>query len=331
MKILKKVVSVILAAMLCMGLVGCSGTKETNSKEYKLNIVASMFPYYDITRAVIGDVEGINLEMAVAPGQDSHSFEPTPAEIINMQQADLFIYNGGEIETWVEEVLESFDNSSQTQVKMIEAANGIELLCAEGHSHDHEESSHSEHSHEEHAHDEFDAHIWTSPANAIIITELIRETLCNIMPEEKESFKQNAQNYIEQLKEIDMEIRDIVDSASTKELIFADQFPLIYFAEEYGLDYHAAFPGCGHDMEPSAKDICSLIDEIKEENIKAVFHLELSSQRVADTICEDTGAKKLQFNSCHNVSQKQFSDGITYVELMRENVESLEQALINEE
>lgn len=330
MKILKKMVSVLLAVSLCMGLVGCNGTKEIKTQEYKLNIVTSMFPYYDMARAVIGEVEGINLEMAVAPGQDSHSFEPTPAEIINMQEADLFIYNGGEIETWVEEVLESFDNSSQIQLEMMEAAERIELLCAEGHSHDHGEKSNGEHSHGDHAHDEFDAHIWTSPANAIIITEVICETLCNAMPEEKESFQRNAENYIEQLKEIDQEIRDIVNSASTKELIFADQFPLIYFTEEYGLEYHAAFSGCGHDMEPSAKDICSLIDEIEKENINAVFHLELSSQRVADTICEDTGAKKLQFNSCHNVSQKQFNDGVTYVELMRENVENLEQALINE-
>lgn len=330
MKMLKRMVSILLTVSLCMGLVGCNETKETKTQEYKLNIVTSMFPYYDITRAVIGDVEGINLEMAVAPGQDSHSFEPTPAEIINMQQADLFIYNGGEIETWVEEVLESFDNSGQIQIEMMEAAEGIELLCAVGHSHSHEEESDGQHSYEDHAHDEFDAHIWTSPANAIIITEVICETLCNAMPEENESFRQNAEDYIKQLKEIDKEIREIVDNASTKELIFADQFPLIYFTEEYGLEYHAAFSGCGHDMEPSAKDICTLIDEIKEENINAVFHLELSSQRVADTICEDTGAKKLQFNSCHNVSQKQFNEGVTYVELMRENVENLEQALINE-
>lgn len=357
MRIRRKLVYILLIIVICTGLAGCNVVKKADNQNYKLNIVTSMFPYYDITRAVIGDVKGINLKLAVKPGQDSHSFEPTPAEIINMQQADLFIYNGGEIETWVDEVFESYENSNQVRVKMLDAADQIELLCSVGHSHEeNNEESHldgeDEHNHDElhsedehtysekvltneehpedehgHLHDEFDAHIWTSPVNAVYITETICDTLCEALPEEAENFKKNAEGYIEQLKEVDKEIRGIVNNAHVKELIFADQFPLVYFTTEYGLEYHAAFQGCGHDMEPSVRDICSLIDEIKEKGINAVFHLELSSQRVADTICEDTGAIKLQFNSCHNVSQKEFNDGVTYISLMKENVRNLKKAL----
>lgn len=329
MKIVKRVLSFVIVVSLCVTLMGCSTKKETDNKDYKLNIITSMFPYYDITRAVIDEVEGIGLEMVVAPGQDSHSFEPTPADIIKMEEADLFIYNGGGIETWVETVLDSFENNSQVQVEMLEATEDIELLCTEEHSHEENSENEHEHSHEghEHSHNEFDPHIWTSPANAVIITETICEILCQIMPEETDKFKENAEKYIKQLENIDTEIRGIVDNGNTKKLIFADQFPLIYFAEEYGLEYHAAFSGCGHDMEPSVQDVCELIDIVKEENIKAVFYLELSSEKVADTICEDTGAVKLQFNSCHNVSQKQFIEGITYVDLMWENVVTLRQAL----
>lgn len=325
---MKKIISLLLVVIMCVAMCGCQKTTEENNN--KLNIVTSMFPYYDITRAVIGDVEDIGLEMAVKPGQDSHSFEPTPAEIINMEEADLFIYNGGELETWVDTVLESFENSDQVQVEMLEAAKGIELLCSVGHNneyeneHGHEDNEKDEHNH---THDEDDPHIWTSPKNAIVITETICDTLCQMMPEEAETFRKNADIYIKQLKEIDTAIREVVSQGSTNELVFADQFPLVYFAEEYGVECHAAFSGCGHDMEPSVKDICGLIDIIKEDDIKAVFHLELSSQSVADAICEDTGAIKLQFNSCHNVSQKQFDDGVTYVELMWENVRNLEQAL----
>lgn len=314
MKIGKKLCPIIMIIILCLGMTGCSVDNEKENQNYKLNIVTSMFPYFDITRAIIGNVEGINLELAVKPGQDSHSFEPTPSEVINMQKADLFIYNGGEIETWVNEVLESYENDNQVRIKMMDAADKIELLCSVGHSHGH-------------VHDEFDAHIWTSPVNAIYITEVICDTLCETMPEEAQKFKDNAENYINQLKEIDEEFKSLVAESSIKELIFADQFPLIYFTTEYGLEYHAAFQGCGHDMEPSVRDICDLIDEIKEKNIKSVFHLELSSEGVADTICEDTGAEKLQFNSCHNVSQKQFKDGVTYIILMRKNVENLKKAL----
>lgn len=337
MKIGKKLCSILMTIILCLGMTGCSVDNEKENQNYKLNIVTSMFPYYDITRAIIGNVEGINLELAVKPGQDSHSFEPIPSEVINMQKADLFIYNGGEIETWVNEVLESYENDNQVRIKMMDAADKIELLCSVGHSHEHssnnEEVNHSDEYTEKiqdehgHVHDEFDAHIWTSPVNAIYITEIICDTLCETMPEEAQKFNDNAENYINQLKEIDEEFKSLVAESSIKELIFADQFPLIYFTTEYGLEYHAAFQGCGHDMEPSVRDICDLIDEIKEKNIKSVFHLELSSERVADTICEDTGAEKLQFNSCHNVSQKQFNDGVTYITLMRKNVENLKKAL----
>lgn len=326
MRLIKKVVSIIIVVALCLTLIGCNNKKETNNTDYKLNIVATMFPYYDITRAIIGDIEGISLELAVAPGQDSHSFEPTPAEIIKMEEADLFIYNGGEIETWVETVLASFENESQIQVEMIDASSKIELICTEENHDGEEHEGHSHHEHQ-HSHDEVDPHIWTSPANAIIMTEVICDNLCQAMPEETETFKRNAKAYITELKKIDSEIRNIVDKSKTKELVFADQFPLIYFAQEYGLKYYSAFPGCGHDMEPSVQDICMLIDIVKEKNIKAVFHLDLSSEKIADTICEDTEAEKLQFNSCHNVSQKQFNEGITYVELMEENVKTLKKAL----
>lgn len=334
MSISKKLCSVFLIILMCLGVTGCSVTEDKENQSYKLNIVTSMFPYYDITRSVIGDVKGINLELAVKPGQDSHSFEPTPAEVIKIQEADLFIYNGGEIENWVEEVLESYKNTNQIKVKMMDDANKIELLCSVGHSHDKIQLE-DEHMNDEiqledehgHIHDEFDAHIWTSPINAIYITEVIRDILCDAMPNEAENFENNAAEYVSQLKGVDKEIRKIVNNANVKELIFADQFPLIYFTTEYGLEYHAAFKGCGHDMEPSVRDICNLIDEIKEKKIKSVFHLELSSERVADTICEDTGAEKLQFNSCHNVSQKQFDNGVTYISLMQENVENLKKAL----
>ena len=159
------------------------------------------------------------------------------------------------------------------------------------------------------------------------MTEKICATLSKALPEEKENFQKNAENYINQLKELDNEFRTIVENAKTKEIIFADKFPLQYFAKEYGLKYYAAFPGCGSDMEPSAKTIAFLVDKIKEDNIKAVFYLELSSHIVADAIETDTGAKPLQFNSCHNITQKQFDSGVTYVDLMKENVNNLKIAL----
>lgn len=362
---LRKSVVFIVTISMILGMTGCGKTTEKEDN-YRLKIVTSLFPYYDMARAVIGDVKGIDLKMIVTPGQDSHSFEPTPSDVIQMENADVLIYNGGSLETWIDTLLDSLNNKKQIQMKMMDYVDVLNEEIVEGmdtrfeeHDHDehshkednhnkenHKEDSHSEENHKkdnhsedssndsefhnedsEEEHEETDEHIWTSPVNEIIMTEKICEALSKALPEEKENFQKNAENYISQLKELDNEFRTIVENAKINEIIFADKFPLQYFAKEYGLKYYAAFPGCGSDMEPSAKTIAFLVDKIKEDNIKAVFYLELSSHIVADAIETDTGAKPLQFNSCHNITQKQFDSGVTYVDLMKENVNNLKIAL----
>lgn len=362
---LRKSVVFIVTISMILGMTGCGKTTEKEDN-YRLKIVTSLFPYYDMARAVIGDVKGIDLKMTVTPGQDSHSFEPTPSDVIQMENADVLIYNGGSLETWIDTLLDSLNNKNQIQMKMMDYVDVLNEEIVEGmdtrfEEHDHDEHSHKEdnhnkeknkedsHSEENHKednhsedssndsefhnedseeeHKETDEHIWTSPVNEIIMTEKICETLSKALPEEKENFQKNAESYISQLKELDNEFRTIVENAKINEIIFADKFPLQYFAKEYGLKYYAAFPGCGSDMEPSAKTIGFLVDKIKEDNIKAVFYLELSSHIVADAIETDTGAKPLQFNSCHNITQKQFDSGVTYVDLMKENVNNLKIAL----
>ena len=110
-------------------------------------------------------------------------------------------------------------------------------------------------------------------------------------------------------------------------MVFGDRFPFRYFADEYGLNYYAAFPGCSSETEPSAATISFLIDKVKEKKIPVVCTIEFSNGKVADTICEATGAKKLEFHSCHNVTQEMFDSGVTYVSLMNGNVSKLKEAL----
>ena len=309
---LRKSVVFIVTISMILGMAGCGKTTEKEDN-YRLKIVTSLFPYYDMARAVIGDVKGIDLKMTVTPGQDSHSFEPTPSDVIQMENADVLIYNGGSLETWIDTLLDYLNNKNQIQMKMMDYVDVLNEEIVEGmdtrfEEHDHDEHSHKEdnynkenHKEDSHSedssndsefhnedseegHEETDEHIWTSPVNEIIMTEKICETLSKALPEEKENFQKNAESYISQLKELDNEFRTIVENAKINEIIFADKFPLQYFAKEYGLKYYAAFPGCGSDMEPSAKTIGFLVDKIKEDNIKAVFYLELSSHIVADAI-----------------------------------------------
>lgn len=355
MKILKRGIALLVGIIMCFNMAGCNSNtgKEKDKNKYKVTIMTTLFPYYDFARAVVGDVNDIHVELLLAPGQDAHSFEPTPDDIIKIDEADLFIYNGGSIENWVEKVVDSLGNKSQIQMRMMEHLEEIGFVKEEEHGGNHSESDldnksvdeeqifaveeHEEHEHlhedkemqegNEHNHEEVDEHIWTSPVYSMILVQDICNKLCEIMPEDKEIFQRNAGNYINQLKTIDRQFREIVEKSEHKEIIFADKFPLRYFADEYGLKYYAAFPGCSGDTEPSAKTVAFLIDKVKDKDVNGVFYLELSSQAMADVICDDTNVKKYQFNSCHNITQKQFDSGVTYLDLMRENVKALKAVL----
>lgn len=357
MKILKRSIALLVGIIMCFNMVGCNSNtgKENDKNKYKLTIMTTLFPYYDFARAVVGDVNDIHVELLLAPGQDAHSFEPTPDDIIKIDDADLFIYNGGSIENWVEKVVDSLGNKSQIQMRMMEHLEEMGFVKEEEHGGNYSESDldnksahedqifaveeheHEEHEHihedkemqegNEHNHEGVDEHIWTSPVYSMILVQDICNKLCEMIPEDKEIFQKNAGNYINQLKTIDRQFREIVEKSEHKEIIFADKFPLRYFADAYGLKYYAAFPGCSGDTEPSAKTVAFLIDKVKDKDVNGVFYLELSSQAMADVICDDTNVKKYQFNSCHNITQKQFDSGVTYLDLMRENVKALKAVL----
>ena len=351
MKVIKKILCFVIVLTLCLSLTACGGSNKTEKKQYKLKVMTTLFPYYDFARAVIGDIDDIDLQLLVSPGQDDHSFEPTPKDVVAINQADLFIYNGGSIENWVDTVIDSLDNKSQQQMRMMDEIGQERLLGEEeeegvfavsDHDHEHEDShSHSkdetdEHSQSEntsehedlfHADEELDEHIWTSPANAEILVDSICQKLSKMMPEYKTQFRKNADNYIKQIKQLDTKFKNITSKATHREVIFADKFPIKYFAKEYGLKYYAAFAGCSVDTEPSAKTVAFLIDKVKKNDVKGIFYLELSSTAMADTICQDTGTVAYQFNSCHNITNEQFKAGVTYVQLMKENAKILEKAL----
>lgn len=344
MKTIKKIFALCLVGTLCINIMGCKKNSQPaeTDKNNKLTIMTTLYPYYDFVRAVVGNTPGIDVKLLIAPGKDDHSFEPTPKDIVAINKADLFIYNGGSIENWVEEITGSLDNDKQVRMRMMDYLDNNQLqqksnssaneeadnketerLFAvedDDHHHDHE------HGQDEHS-EETDEHIWTSPKYATVLVGKISEKLCSLMPEYKREFEKNSEDYIKQINKVDTRIRKIVDKSKNKEIIFADKFPLKYFAQEYGLKYYAAFPGCSGDTEPSAKTVAFLIDKVNANHVKGIFYLELSSRAMADVISEDTEAEVYQFNSCHNVTDRQSKKGVTYVQLMNENADVLEKTI----
>ena len=302
----------------------------------KLKVAATLFPYYDFVRQVAGDQ--VELSLVIPAGMDSHSFEPTPKDIRIMQEADVIIANGGAMEHWVDQVVDSFDREDQTVVIMMNHVDAVEEEIVEGMEHSDEGHGHV-HVHEDGEEDghleedesqyeiEYDEHIWTSPVNAMRMVDVIAETLTEMDPDHGAMYQAGAAAYLEELERLDKEFREVRDSAVHDMIVMGDKFPLRYFADTYGLRYRAAFSGCSSDTEPSARTIAYLIDKVKEEGLPVVYYLELSSHRVAEIIGEETGAVPLLFHSCHNVTRRQFEEGVTYLELMEQNVKNLREGL----
>lgn len=322
-----------------------SASQEEPLKEEPLKVVTTVFPYYDFTRQISGGlIESgqVELELIVPAGMDSHSFEPTPADIIKIQDADLIICNGGAMEQWFERVLDSLDTQNQQVITMMDYVDTVEEEIVEGmeaeehdHSHDHvhpagvpkegEEGHLYDDGHEQEI--EYDEHIWTSPVNAMTLSEVIAGTLCEMDESNQEIYRENLAEYEEKLSALDQKFRFIAEHGKRRLVVFGDKFPLRYFFDEYGLEYRAAFSGCSTDTEPSAKTIAYLIDKVRELDIPAVYYLELSSHRVAEIIGEETGAEPLLFHSCHNVTRREFDSGVTYLELMEQNAVNLSKGL----
>ena len=330
MKFSKLFSAFIPASVLLLLLSGCASPGTAGSEDSgKIRAVATIFPQYDFLRQIGGD--HLELTMLLKPGAESHSFEPTPADMITVSQSDLFVYVGGDSDAWVETILESVDVSEKEIVTLMDcvetvAEEDVEGMETHGHAHDHEDEdpTAADGDHEEAEQDE---HVWTSPRNAVRIVEKLRDALIAVDPENAGDYTQNAADYIDRLNRLDQEFQETVDTAKRHTIILGDRFPFRYLADAYGLDYYAAFPGCSSESEASAKTIAFLIDKVKEEKIPVVFSIELSNEKMTDSICEATGATKLQLHSCHNVTRDDFEQGITYLDLMERNVQALKEAL----
>jgi zinc transport system substrate-binding protein len=302
--------------MLAAIISGCKENKKTviRNVDGKINVTATVFPPYDFVRHIAED--RVNLNMLLPPGAESHSFEPSPRDIITIQNSDIFIYGGGEMDQWVDRILQSMNTDQMKILAMMDAVDIVEEEVVEGMEEDDDE--------EEIAYDE---HVWTSPRNAILIVSAITELLCEADSANAVFYQQNAAAYNKELAQLDAAFTALADSAHRTTIVFADRFPFRYFADAYGFSYFAAFPGCSTETEPSAATVAFLINKVKAEQIPVVFHIELSNERMADTICGETGAKKLLLHSCHNISKRDFDSGLGYIEIMRRNVENLREAL----
>ncbi len=298
---MKKLLCLVLAMLICLGLVGCSHTDADTVK-----IVCSAFPQYDFLREITKNTD-VQLSLLLRPGQESHDYDPSSKDIAAIHAADMFVYIGGESDSWIDKTLETVNTENKAVLKLVDMV-----------------EPHQEHEGHDHGYDE---HVWTAPQNAVTIANVLCEKLCALNAQNAAIYRKNLSLYLDKLFALDAAFENTVAEGNRKTIVVGDRFPLLYFCEEYGLSYHAAFAGCAASTEPSSADVAALIDTVNAENIPVVFKMEMSAGGVAATIAESTGAKVLTFYSCHNLSKTDFEAGETYLSLMYKNLESLKEAL----
>ena len=301
---------------LASGLVLLTCAHSASAKE--LNIIATNFPQYDFVRNITKDKAKVTMLLKI--GAEAHSYEPTPKDLIAIEKSDLFVYNGGENDEWIENFLKdnlsklnSFAFTKEVSLRAEEEVEGMQPEAEE----EHEDG-------EEHG---FDEHVWTSPKNDEVILDKLCEAIVKLDPENKDYYEKNASDYINRFKELDQKYSELISTSKNKTLVFGDRFPLLYFAKDYGLNYYAAFKGCSNETEVSASTIKFLIDKAEQLKAPVIFKIELSSDNIASTIAESVNAKVMTFNSGHNITVEEFKAGRTMADLFSDNIPALKEAL----
>ncbi len=294
---------------------GCSS--QNTAEDNRMTVVTTIFPAYDFVKQIVGDK--IDVVMLLPPGVESHAYEPTPSDIIEIENADLFFYVSEHTETWVEQIISSLKNNGVETVSIAEGT-GIEV---HGHNHEH----HDHHDHEESEECETDEHIWTNLEYSALMIDFIAEKISQKDQSNKDFYKANAEKYKSEILGLKADFENMISHSNRKEIVSGSRFAMKNFTNEFGLSFTAAFDSCVDNTEPSAGVMAKIIDKIKEDNIPVIFYEELTEPKIARAVSLETEAKMLLLHSCHNVSAEEFENGETYLSLMKQNYNNLKEAL----
>ncbi len=309
-----KTVSFFLALVLTVGaFVGCAGNKEDDGK---IRILCSVFPEYDWVRSIVGDAKGVEVSLLVSNGQELHSYEASPTDIVNIKESDLVISVGGASDKWIEEALKGED-AKHIKLSEIEGVRHYDISS---------QSDERDHEHEhDHTHGEIDEHLWLSLKNARTIVRYLADELALLDEDNAEKYKINSEKYIEKLIELDERMTDIATDDHT--LLFADRFPFVYLLEDYGMGYYAAFEGCSSDISWTPKTTVELAERLDATDEKYLFITETSDGELARLVISASanGGEIVTLDSMQSVSRKA-AERLSYIDVMTQNIAAIENA-----
>lgn len=373
--------SLLLAGLfLCIVLsVGCSVVKNTSGKNTtrknaesentieqnsiekgnsnKISIVCTTFPQYDWVKNILGEeAERFNVTLLLDNGVDMHSYQPAVKDIATAGSSNLFIYVGGESDTWVEDALKEAKNKDLKAINLMETLGNsvkeeevVEGMQEEreslGHSHEKSSKEKQEQTQKE-SHEnsqeingqkeaadeepEYDEHIWLSIRNAEIMVKNIEKAIEQLDSDNAKVYQTNAENYIKKLDTLDKQYANTIQNAKYKAILFGDRFPFRYMVDDYDLKYYAAFAGCSAETMAGFETVTFLAKKADELRLPVILTIENSDGRIAEAVKSNTTKKNqkiLAMNSLQSVTKEQLADGITYLQVMQENLSVLSEAL----
>ena len=323
---MKKIIALLLIAVLALGCLTACGGGGSNTDSGKLKIVCTIFPLYDWVKSILGDqAEHAELTLLLDSGTDLHSFQPTAADILTVTGSDLFVYVGGESDKWVDEIF-STTESKAVRLNMMETLGEsvVEEEVVEGMQGEEEEEDHGV------PEIEYDEHVWLSLKNADKLCAAIQDALAKADPAHKDAYTTNCWDYRQSLADLDAKYTEAVNTAARKAVLFADRFPFRYLVEDYDLDYYAAFVGCSAESEASFETISFLAKKADELSLPVLLTTETSDGSIAETVKNTSQSKNQQIlvmNAMQSVTADKLNTGITYLQTMQDNLEVLKQAL----
>lgn len=328
---MKKYIAVFAALLLLSALLPAPEA----AAERELSIVTTIFPEYDWVMEILGEnAPNVQVTMLLDNGVDLHSYQPNVKDMVTLSTCDLFLYVGGESDSWVDDALAGATNKNMIVINLLEVLgeNAKEELLVEGMEHSHEEEEHHEEAHdeEEHEHEaELDEHVWLSLRNASLFCQAIRDALITLDPENEELYRANTEGYLAELSRLDEAFAAAVAEGSQDTLLFGDRFPFRYLTDDYGLQYYAAFSGCSAETEASFETVIFLANKLDELGLHTVMTLEGSDGKLAQTIISTAKADAdiLCLDSMQSITKKDVQEGAKYLAIMEKNLDVLARAL----
>lgn len=285
-----------------------SSSSSDASSDGKISVVASFYPMADFAQKIGGDK--VNVRCLVPAGSEPHDWEPTPEDIQAIDAADLLVYNGAGMESWVDDVISS---SGADAPQSVCASDGIVLRQVMGDEGDEAGKLIT------------DPHVWNSPKNAEVELRNIANALEAVDPDNKDYYEANYQQVAAECEQLDSDFSQTLSACSKKEIVVSHE-AWGYLCDAYGLT-EVGIAGLDPEAEPDAQSMAEISDKVRDDGVTTIFYEDLASPKVAQAIASETGASVERLNPLEGLTDDELAQGEDYFSVMRSNLEELRAAL----